>query len=51
MAQNIASAAAPAAQTNSSPVERLQALKAMLDGGLITQGEYDRKKSEILAAL
>ncbi len=42
---------APAAQAPSSPVERLQAIKAMLDAGLITQDEYDRKKSEILASV
>jgi membrane peptidoglycan carboxypeptidase len=31
--------------------ERLAELNRMLDAGLITQSEYDAKKSEILAEL
>ena len=31
-----------------SPKEKLQLLKSMLDEGLITQEDYDRKKAEIL---
>lgn len=34
-----------------SPAERLGELKKMLDSGLITQAEYDAKKSEILSNL
>jgi membrane protease subunit (stomatin/prohibitin family) len=41
-----AAAAAPA-----DPVAKLQKLKAMLDGGLISQAEFDEKKKEILAQL
>ena len=37
--------------TASSSVERLQAIKTMLDNGLITQEEYNSKKSEILASI
>lgn len=52
MAKNIAPVVADASsQTPSSPVERLQTIKVMLDNGLITQEEYDRKKSEILASV
>ena len=39
--------AAPAGSAS----ERLAELKRMLDAGLITQSEYDQKKSEILAEL
>ena len=37
--------------TDRSPEERLRSLKGMLDGGLITQQDYDRKKAEILDEL
>jgi hypothetical protein len=33
------------------PVERLRRLKGLLDGGLITQAEYDAKRAEILKGL
>jgi len=33
------------------PAERLQRLKAMLDSGLISRGEYDTKRAEILKGL
>lgn len=33
------------------PLATLQKLKGMLDAGLISQAEYDQKKSEILAAM
>lgn len=51
MAQTIAPAASATPQSPSLLVERLQAIKTMLDNGLITQEEYNRKKSEILASL
>ena len=35
----------------SDPVTKLQQLKKMLDGGLITQDEYDQKKSDILSEM
>ncbi len=41
--------AAPAGQAD--PVAKLQQLKALLDGGLITQDDYDAKKAEILKDL
>ncbi len=40
-------AAAPA----NDPMAKLQKLKQMLDGGLISQQEYDTKKNEILASM
>lgn len=33
------------------PVERLQRLRQMLEAGLITQGEFDIKKAEILSSI
>jgi len=38
-------------QATADPVEVLAKLKKMLDGGLITQLEYDAKKTEILSKL
>jgi len=35
--------------TQDNPVERLKKLKQMLESGLITQGEFDTKKAEILS--
>jgi uncharacterized protein (DUF697 family) len=35
--------------THDDPVERLKKLKQMLEEGLITQGEFDTKKAEILS--
>jgi uncharacterized tellurite resistance protein B-like protein len=37
------------ALAHDDPVERLQKLKQMLEAGLITQGEFDTKKAEILS--
>jgi membrane protease subunit (stomatin/prohibitin family) len=48
MATGGAPGAAPAAQ---DPMAKLAQLKKMLDGGLITQEEYDAKKKDILAAM
>ncbi len=42
---------APATHQATSPIERLKAIKTMLDNGLITQDEYNHKKSEILSAI
>jgi hypothetical protein len=42
-----ASAPSPA----SDPVAKLQQLKAMLDGGLITADEYNSKKADILSKM
>jgi len=42
--------AAPAAAAN-GPMAKLQQLKQMLDGGLITQDEYDQKKTDILSQM
>jgi hypothetical protein len=45
-------AAVPAATApHNDPVERLAKLKAMLDQGLISQEDYDRRKQEILSQL
>jgi membrane protease subunit (stomatin/prohibitin family) len=41
------SSTSPAA-TQDDPVERLKKLKQMFEAGLITQGEFDNKKAEIL---
>ena len=41
------SSTSPAA-TQDDPVERLKKLKQMFEAGLITQGEFDTKKAEIL---
>ena len=40
-----------AAAVKDDPTERLRQLKSMLDGGLITQQDYDEKKAQILEAL
>jgi uncharacterized protein (DUF697 family) len=40
---------APPTRTDDDPVERLKKLKQMLEAGLITQGEFDTKKAEILS--
>jgi len=37
--------------TKEDPMEKLSKLKKMLDGGLISQSEYDAKKKEILAGM
>ncbi|HUQ26651.1 MAG TPA: SHOCT domain-containing protein [Burkholderiales bacterium] len=39
------------AAKDGDPAERLKKLKSLLDGGLITQAEYDAKRSEILNGL
>ena len=51
MAKTVVPAITTTQATASSSVERLQAIKTMLDNGLITQEEYNRKKSEILASV
>ncbi|HEU5087169.1 MAG TPA: SHOCT domain-containing protein, partial [Roseiflexaceae bacterium] len=38
-------------QAGPNPVQVLKQLKEMLDNGLITQAEYDTKKSEILGRM
>lgn len=43
-------AALPATKA-ADPTERLRTLKALLDGGMITQAEYDTKRAEILKGL
>jgi hypothetical protein len=51
VASGVASRAASAetpAHSAGDPVERLRQIKAMLDQGLITQEEYDRKKADVL---
>lgn len=42
-------ASMPPTPTHDDPVERLKKLKQMLEAGLITQGEFDAKKTEILS--
>jgi membrane protease subunit (stomatin/prohibitin family) len=42
---------ATAAATADDPMAKLTKLKNMLDAGLITQTEYDKKKADILAAM
>ena len=39
------------ASTQDDPVERLKKLKQMFEAGLITQGEFDTKKAEILSTI
>ncbi|MCC6649781.1 MAG: SPFH domain-containing protein [Candidatus Eisenbacteria bacterium] len=39
------------AQPPADPVERLAALKKMLDGGLITQADFDEQKKRILSGI
>jgi membrane protease subunit (stomatin/prohibitin family) len=39
------------ASTQDDPVKRLKKLKQMFEAGLITQGEFDTKKAEILTTL
>jgi membrane protease subunit (stomatin/prohibitin family) len=51
IANSMAQSITTPANLPSSPVERLQAIKTMLERGLITQGEYNRKKEEILASI
>jgi hypothetical protein len=48
--QPLAAAPATPVQTQ-SPLERMQQLKQFLDAGLISQDEFDQKKSEILKHL
>lgn len=43
--------AAPAAAPAADPVAKLKKLKEMLEGQLISQDEYDKKKAEILATM
>jgi hypothetical protein len=43
--------ATPAAQPLPDPVARLGQLKQMLDAGLISQEEFDKKKADILSAM
>lgn len=38
----------PLTRVSSSPIEKLRELKGMLDEGLISKDDYDRKKAEIL---
>lgn len=40
-----------AASSGPSPVEKMKQLKDMLDGGLITQDEYDAKRAAILGSM
>ena len=44
-------AGATSAATADDPMAKLTKLKNMLDAGLITQEEYDKKKADILAAM
>ena len=44
-------AGATSAATADDPMAKLTKMKAMLDAGLITQEEFDKKKAEILAAM
>jgi uncharacterized tellurite resistance protein B-like protein len=39
------------ASTQDDPVERLKKLKQMFEAGLLTQGEFDTKKAEILSSI
>ena len=40
-----------AASSGPSPIEKMKQLKDMLDGGLITQDEYDTKRAAILGSM
>jgi membrane protease subunit (stomatin/prohibitin family) len=51
MGQTIAGSVQPQAAAKEDPLETLKKLKAMLDNDLITQTEYDAKKTEILARM
>jgi uncharacterized protein YaiL (DUF2058 family) len=44
-------AGATSAATSDDPMAKLTKLKNMLDAGLITQEEYDKKRGELLAAM
>lgn len=45
------SSTSPASTQDDDPVERLKKLKLMFEAELITQGEFDTKKAEILSSL
>jgi len=49
--QDSAKPSASPIPTQDGPVERLKKLEQMLEAGLITQGEFDTKRAEILSAL
>ncbi len=51
MAKTVTPVITTTQSTASSSVERLQTIKTMLDNGLITQEEYNQKKSEILSSI
>ena len=42
---------APAPASSEDPKQRLKQLKEMLDEGLVTEAEYEAKKTEILAGM
>jgi PH (Pleckstrin Homology) domain-containing protein/putative oligomerization/nucleic acid binding protein len=46
-----ASAALPQGLATSDPVQRLKALKEMYEAGLITAGEYESKRAEIISKM
>jgi hypothetical protein len=46
-----ASAAVPQGLPTSDPVQRLKALKEMYEAGLITAGEYESKRAEIISKM
>jgi membrane protease subunit (stomatin/prohibitin family) len=51
MGQNMSGVANASAPVAADPASKLQKLKAMLDAGLITVDDFDKKKAEILASM
>jgi hypothetical protein len=43
--------AAPAPETTSDPAARLRQLRELLDEGLLSQNEYDAKRTEVINSL
>ena len=43
--------AVPQTQVPEDPVETMRKLRAMIDGGLIDQGQYEAKKAEVMGRM
>ena len=43
--------AVPQTPVPADPLEAMRSLKAMLDGGMIDQNDYEAKKSELMARM
>ena len=51
MFSNVSEMNQQTAVVNEDPIEKLAKLKKMLDAGLITQADFDSKKTEILGSI